>query len=117
MLLPRPEMRTTIIAAGSCRRPDHRFRLDPAVEVLRADVTESERRLAQRRSLPVRLLGDLGGTVVADVRRERRHEHQRALEELLDTRRIGLDAARAVLLERAAAVGEEPRALQERVGD
>src|SRR6185295_14135897 len=103
MLLPRPEMRTTIIAAGSCRRADHRFGLHPAIEVLRADVAERERRLAQGAAVVVRLLGDLGGTVITDVRRERRHQHERALEELLDARRVRLDAARAMLFERSAA--------------
>jgi len=43
--------------------------------------------------LPSRcLLRNFGGAIVADVRRERRNEHQGALEEVLDARRIRLYA-------------------------
>src|SRR5690349_13180252 len=114
MLLPRPEMRTTSKLDGV---PDHRRRLHPAVEVRAAHVTERERRFAKRGALAMRLLRDLGRAVVADVRRERGHEHERALEQRRDARRVRLDAARAVLVERPAAVGEEPRALQEGMDD
>ena len=40
---------------------------------------ELERRLAQRDALLVRVLGDLGGVVVADVRVERGDQHQRVV--------------------------------------
>ena len=98
-------------------RPDHRVGAHPAVEVRRAHVAQRERGLAQRGALAVRLLRDLGGAVVADVRRERGHQHERALDQLADARLVRLDAARAMLLERAAAVGEQPRALQEGMDD
>src|SRR5687767_10108444 len=99
--------------AASSSRPDHRVGAHPAVEVLRAYVTERKRGVAQRAALAVRLLRDLGRAVVADVRRERGDQHERALEKLADAWLVRLDAARAVLLERAAAVGQQPRALQE----
>src|SRR5207248_11528058 len=120
MLLPRPEIRTTSnepTGRASWRRPDHRPRLDPAVEVLAAHIAQSERRFAQRAAFAVRFLRDLGRPVIADVRRERGHQHQRALEELTHARGVRLDAARAMLLERAAAVGEEPRTLQKGMDD
>src|SRR5262245_36256540 len=115
MLLPRPEIRMTITRENS--RSDHRLGLDPAVEVFRLHVAEGERGLAQGSAFLVRLLRDLGGAVVADVRGKRRDQHQRALEQLADARRVRLDAARAMLLERAAAVGKQPSALQEGMDD
>ena len=48
------------------------------VELLGGDVAERERRLAQRHALLVRVLGDLRRLVVADVRVERGHQHERA---------------------------------------
>src|SRR5512135_41558 len=128
MLLPRPEMRTTIDMAGrsvaarysrkSCQNPSwtgsrHVPRAHPAIEVLRADVAEGERGLAQRGALAVRLLGDFRGAVVADHRRERSDEHERALDQLRDTVLVRLNAAHAVLLERRASVGQQAGALQE----
>ena len=53
------------------------------------------------RAFLVRLLRDLGGLVVADVRVERRHQHQRALHQLGDALAVGLDADRAVVVEAA----------------
>ena len=65
----------------------------------------------------MRPLGDLGGAVVADVGRKRRHQHQRALQQLGDALPIGLDAARAMGLEARHAVGEQAHALQEIMRD
>ncbi len=55
----------------------HLFRLDVLVKLLTCQKIELNRRLSQRDALLVSVLGDLGGVVVADVRVERRHEHQR----------------------------------------
>ena len=71
----------------------------------------------ERRALAVRLLRDLGRLVVADVRVERRDQHQRALEQLGDALAVGLDAARAVRVEARAAVGQQAHALQDVVDD
>src|SRR5689334_24231655 len=76
MLLPRPEIRTTTDMLGG--RPGHRARLHPAVEIRAGDVAKRERRLAQRAAVVVRLLRDLSRAVVADVRRERGDQHERA---------------------------------------
>src|SRR5579871_3007246 len=56
--------------------PGHLLRPDQHVELLRADIAEPERLLAERRAVLVRGLGDLGRLVVADLRRERGHEHE-----------------------------------------
>src|SRR5689334_8629 len=114
MLLPRPDMR---MASKLVRRPDHRRRLHPAVEILAAHVAERDCRLAKRGALAMRLLRDLRRAVIAYVRRERRDQHERTLEKLGDAFGIGCNAACAMLVERTAAVGEQPRALQERVDD
>ena len=74
--------------------PIIRCGLHPLVELLRADVAQRERGVAQRRALAMRLLGDRRGLVVADVRVERGDQHQRALHQLGDARAVRLDAAR-----------------------
>src|SRR5574337_141806 len=62
--------------------PDHLPRLHPGVELLGRDEAERERRLAQARAFLVRLLRDLSRLVVADVRVQRGHQHQRTLHQL-----------------------------------
>ena len=71
----------------------------------------------QRRALLVRVLGDLGRVVVADLAVERGHQHQRLVDQLLDPRPVGLDAHRAVVVEAQRGIGEQPDRLQEVVGD
>src|ERR1043166_2523299 len=91
---------------------DHGLGAHPAVEVLCAHVAEPEGRLAQRAALAMRLLRDLRRAVVADVRRKRGDQHERALDELADVPLFRLDPAHAMLFEGAAAVGEDAAALQ-----
>ena len=55
----------------------------------------------------MRRLGDLRRLLVADVRVERRHQHQRFVEVLLDPREVGLDAGRTVNAHRIAGVGNQ----------
>jgi hypothetical protein len=55
----------------------------------------------------VRVLGDLGGLVVADVGGEGGDEHERAVELAVDLGAVGGDAAGAVGVEGAAGVAEE----------
>ena len=58
---------------------DHLFGTVRGVERLGRHVPEPEAALAQREIFAVGKLGDLGGALVADVRRERRDEHERSL--------------------------------------
>ena len=44
---------------------------------------------------------------VADMRVERRHQHERIVEMLLDALLVRLDAARAVFVKRSAALGKQ----------
>ncbi len=55
---------------------DHLLRPHPLVELLGRDEARGDGGLAQAGALLVRLLGDLGGLVVADVRIQRRDQHQ-----------------------------------------
>src|SRR5579871_1283713 len=48
----------------------HVFGHDPAVEITGADISQRQRRFAQRKMLGVGLLGDRCGFVVADMGRE-----------------------------------------------
>ena len=65
--------------------------LHRGVELLGGEVAGGDRRLAQRRLLLVRLLGDLAGLVVADHRVERGDDHQRVARR---TRRSARGSAR-----------------------
>ena len=78
---------------------------------------QRQRRLLERGALLVGLLRDLGGVVVADLRVERRHQHQALVEQLGDPLAVGLDADHAIVGEAAAAVGEQPDRLQHVVDD
>src|SRR5437660_10375410 len=90
----RSDRRTSTVTTA-----DHPFGAHPRIEIASADVTECERRFAQRRAFVMRLLRDCRGLVVADVRRERGDEHQRAADKLADARPVGLDSTRAVRFE------------------
>src|SRR5215472_19008696 len=97
--------------------PDHLLRPHPLLELLLRDVAERDGRLLEGGAFAMRLLRDRGGLVVADVRIERRDEHQRALKQLTDALAVGLDATRAVLIEALHSVGQQPDALQHVVDD
>src|SRR5262245_44483650 len=64
--------------------PDHLFRIDDLVIALLVDVTRLERGFLQGQPLFIRLMGDGRGPVVADLRRQRGHQHQRAVDHLVD---------------------------------
>ena len=95
----------------------HILRPNPCVELLRGQEAQSERGLAQRQVLAVRLQGDLRGLLVADVRVERGHQHERVIEVLPDPPHARLDARRAAVVERACALGQQPDRLQHVVKD
>src|SRR5207253_2033737 len=81
---------------------------DDAVELLAGEEAELDGRLAERLPLAVGLLRHLGGLVIADVRIERGHQHERVFQVVLDLLPVRLDADHAVLGERPAGVGPEP---------
>src|SRR3989442_1003096 len=64
--------------------PDHVLRLDPIVELGLADMAEAKRRRAQRETVAVGEKRDLGRLLVADMRAQRGHQHQRMLDVLAD---------------------------------
>ena len=80
------------------------------------DIAAADRFLAQGGAVLVRGLGDLGGIVVADLGRQRRHQHQRAVQPRLDVVQPRLDADHAIVGEAHRRVGHQPHALQEVIG-
>ena len=68
----------------------------------------------ERGFLLVRLLGDGGGVVVADVRVEGGDEHEARAHEIVDAVEVGLDAPHAVICERYRRLGEKFDALEVR---
>src|SRR5690349_1812196 len=97
--------------------PDHLLRPHPRIELLLAEIAELQCRRLQRGAVLVRLLGDRGGLLVADMRIQRRHQHQRLAHQLLDARAVGLDADSAVLVKIFARTREEFRAVEEIADD
>ena len=68
----------------------------------------------ERGVLLVRLLGNGGGVVVADVRVEGGDEHEARAHEIVDAVEVGLDAPHAVIGERHRRLGEKFDALEVR---
>src|SRR5262245_24388763 len=63
---------------------DHLPGVDDLVEPLRVDIAGLERGFLQSQALVVRLVRNRGRLVVADHRAERGHQHQRAVDHLVD---------------------------------
>jgi len=91
---------------------NHQLRPDELVELGLRKGLELERALLQGDALLVRVLGHLGGHVVADLRIEAGHQHERLVEQLVDLLLVGLDTHYAVFLEGLHAVGEQDHAVQ-----
>ena len=68
------------VTQAAVLQPRHRLRLDQPVELRLRHVSELQRRVPQRQVVMLRVVGDLGRLVVADRRREGRHQHQRAAD-------------------------------------
>lgn len=64
-------------------------------------------RFTQRRSIFVGLFGDLGCTIVSDVRIERRHGHQGLVQMFLNHREIGLNPHGAMIVEGATGIRDK----------
>ena len=89
--------------------PGHVLGADQLVELLGGQVAELDRRLLQGLPVVVGVLGDRGGLVVADVRVERGHEHQRALRRARRSAPRWPRCPRRELAEAAAGVGRAGR--------
>lgn len=87
----------------------HLFGSDPIVELLFGQIAQIDGLLLKRGAVLVRRLGNLGSLVVADVRIECRHQHQRLVHDLGNAICVSLDAVHAVCRERAAAIGWKQR--------
>ena len=66
----------------------HLVYLNPLVELFAGEEAERQSGLLEIGAVLVGLLGDLGRLVVADVRVERRDEHERLLRIHVDARRV-----------------------------
>ena len=95
---------------------NHRFGANDSIELRVGDVTAADGFFAQRRAVLVRGLGDLGGIIIADLRRQRRYQHQRAVERRLDVVFPCLDSDNAIIGKGDCGVGQELYRLQEVVG-
>ena len=73
-------------------RLSHALRSHQAIKVPAIEVAETNGFLTQGGAVGVRGFGNLGGLVVADGGRERGHEHQRALHQLVDPLFVGAEA-------------------------
>src|SRR5215469_15020836 len=73
-------------------RPHHFLGIDYFVEFVSRHEAGPYRLLAQRRALGMRCFGDARRLVVADLRRKRSDEHERALQLLADAQLVGADA-------------------------
>ena len=87
------------------------------VELLARDMARARARPRAASCPRVRLLGDRGGLVVADVRVERGHQHQRARQSSAMRSRFGSMPRAQCSSKLAMRVGEQPHALQEVVDD
>ena len=71
--------------------PEHVLRPHPLLELLLVEVAQLDGLLLERGAVLVRRLGDLGGGVVADVRVQRSHQHQRLVQQSVDAIAVRLD--------------------------
>ena len=83
------------------------------VELLCGEEAERDACLLQADVLIERLVCRLGGVLVADIRIERRDEHERAVQVLVHLLAVRLDADGAAVVERLDGVGEQACRLQE----
>ena len=87
------------------------------VELLCGEEAERDACLLQADVLIKRLVCRLGGVLVANVRIERRDEHERAVQVLVHLLTVRLDADSAAVVERLEGVSEQARGLEEVVDD
>src|SRR5256714_11848314 len=106
-LSPRPPVTTSSFRLHPLLRVRHLFGTDVLVELLAGEEAEFDCGLAQRDALTVRVLGDLGGVVVADVWVERGDEHERVVQVLVNARAVEFYPADAEFDEAAAGVLEQ----------
>ena len=71
--------------------PEHVLGLYPFLELLLVEVAQRDGLRLQRGPVLVRRLGDLGRGVIADVRVQRRHQHQRFVQQSVDPITVRLD--------------------------
>ena len=95
----------------------HLLGMEYLVELLCGEEAERDACLLQADVLIKRLVCRLGGVLIADVRIERRDEHERAVQVLVHLLTVRLDADSAAVVERLEGVGEQARRLQEVVDD
>src|SRR5258708_40037665 len=100
-----------MLAARNPLPSEHPLGPHPLLELLGRDVAQRERRLLEGGSFLVRLLRDLRGLVVADVRVERGDEHEGILQELGDALAPRRDARGAMIAEAPGPGRARPPAL------
>ena len=87
------------------------------VKFFAGEQAEFYRRFAQRFVVFIGGFGDFCRVFVADFAVERRYQHQRVMQEVVDFFRHGFDADGAVLVKAVAGVAQEAHGLQQVVGN
>src|SRR4029077_18390769 len=96
-----------LVAIASDERARHVLRPYPFIELLRRDDAELQGRVTEGEILAVRFQRDLCGFLVADVRVECRHEHERVVQVLANALLVRRDAVDAAVAERMRSVRQE----------
>src|SRR5580658_2320013 len=95
----------------------HVLRPDPFVELLRGQEARLQRRFPKSEILAVGFERNLRSFLVANVRIERRHQHQRVVEVLADALFIRLDAFGATIIKGTGTLCQKLNRLQNVVQD
>src|SRR6185436_1408271 len=93
------------MTASRSLRCDHVLWFDHGIEFLRRDIAALDRFFFQGRAVLMRGLGDLGGGVIADLGRQRRHQHQRSFQSRLDIVAARLNPHHAIIGEADRRIG------------
>src|SRR5260370_14944732 len=97
--------------------PDRLFRVDDLVKALLVDIAGLERGLLQGQPLVIGLVRDRRGFVVADHRAQRGHQHQRAVNHLVDALAVEPRALDREMPQLLAGIAEDAGRVQEIVDD
>src|SRR5262249_47584412 len=85
----------------------HFFRPNPILELLSGQVAQLQSSVLERKVLAVRFERNLGGLLVANVRVEGGHQHQRVVQMFPDSLFVRFDAHGTAIIERARGFSQE----------
>src|SRR6201993_4517684 len=97
--------------------PNHLFRIDDFVKALLVNGAGSKRRVLQGQVLVIRLVGNRGRLVIPDYRAQSGHQHQRAVDHLVDVLAVEPGAFDRELPQLLAGIAEDAGRMEEIVDD